>query len=218
MLLAGQKGQLTQETELLESLIEKVEDHVAHSSKTDLIKRSEELLMMFKQVKPALNIFLASCLPTILPPATIFFVILLRSFYSFALKYCIVFISSHLSTLTSAVIGAPQMTLQQYLSTLPCSLLKGISKPHSHPFLDVIFPSLLLSSSPSCSFHCPLQNCLRHAQGSEFPFFLPRLGDHHTLQLHSGFCCKPALSSHGLCRKYAEVSYRISTQGLGYFC
>ena len=56
-LLAGQKGQLTQETELLESLIEKVEDHVAHSSKTDLIKRSEELLMMFKQVKPALNFF-----------------------------------------------------------------------------------------------------------------------------------------------------------------
>ena len=43
---------------------------------------------------------------------------------------------------------------------------QGISKPHSHPFLDVIFPSLLLSSSPSCSFHCPLQNCLRHARGS----------------------------------------------------
>ena len=32
------------------------------------------------------------------------------------------------------------------------------------PFLDVIFPSLLLSSFPSCSFHCPLQNCLRHAR------------------------------------------------------
>ena len=47
---SGQKGQLTQETELLESLIEKVEDHVAHSSKSDLIKRSEELLLMFKQV------------------------------------------------------------------------------------------------------------------------------------------------------------------------
>ena len=43
---------------------------------------------------------------------------------------------------------------------------QGISKPHSCPFLDVIFPSLLLSSSPSCSFHCPLQNCLRHARGS----------------------------------------------------
>ena len=53
MAFSGQKGQLTQETELLESLIEKVEDHVAHSSKTDLIKRSEELLMMFRQVRPA---------------------------------------------------------------------------------------------------------------------------------------------------------------------
>ena len=55
---------------------------------------------------------------------------------------------------------------------------QGISKPHSNPFLDVIFPSLLLSSSPSCSFHCPLQNCLRHVRGSwdlaipsEFPPF-----------------------------------------------
>ena len=52
-----------------------------------------------------------------------------------------------------------------------------ISKPHSRPFLGVTFPSLLLSSSPSCSFHCLLQNCLRHAKGSwdvaipsEFPF------------------------------------------------
>ena len=54
---------------------------------------------------------------------------------------------------------------------------QGISKSHSRPFLDVIFPSHLLSSSPSCSFHCPLQNCLRYARGSrdvaipsEFPF------------------------------------------------
>ena len=54
---------------------------------------------------------------------------------------------------------------------------QGISKPHFCPFLDVIFPSLLLSSPPSCSFLCPLQNCLRHARGSwdvaipsEFPF------------------------------------------------
>ena len=54
---------------------------------------------------------------------------------------------------------------------------QGLSKPHSCPFLDGIFPSLLLSSSPSCSFHCPLHNRLRHASGSwdvaipsEFPF------------------------------------------------
>ena len=35
----------------------------------------------------------------------------------------------------------------------------------SCPFLDVIFPSLLLSSSSSCSFPCPMQNCLCHARG-----------------------------------------------------
>ena len=74
--------------------------------------------------------------------------------------------SSHLSPLTLEVVGTPQMTLQQYLSILPFRCPQGISKPHSCSFLDVIFPSLLLSSSPSCSFHCPLQNCLRHARGS----------------------------------------------------
>ena len=54
---------------------------------------------------------------------------------------------------------------------------QGISTLHSCPFFDVIFPSLLLFSSPSCSFHCPLQNCHRHSRWSwdvaipsEFPF------------------------------------------------
>ena len=42
---------------------------------------------------------------------------------------------------------------------------------------------------------------------------LPWLGDHHALQLHSGFCCEPPRSSHGLCRKCSEVSYSISSQG-----
>ena len=98
-----------------------------------------------------------------------------------------------------------------------------ISKPHSRPFLDVIFPSLLLSSSPSCSFHCPLQNCLRQARGSwdvaipSVSVCLPWWGDHHALQLHSGFCCEPPRSSHGLCRKCSEVSYSISSQELGSF-
>ena len=83
----------------------------------------------------------------------------------------ICFILSHLSPLTLEVVGAPQMTLQQYLSILPCLPLPSGS-------LQTPFPSHLLSSSPSCSFHCPLQNCLRHARGSwdvaipsEFPFF-----------------------------------------------
>ena len=48
-----------------------------------------------------------------------------------------------------------------------------------------------------------------------FRFFT--LGDHHALQLHSGFCCEPPRSSHGLCRKCSEVSYSISSQGLESF-
>ena len=56
------------------------------------------------------------------------------------------------------------MTLQQYLSTFPWP--QGISKLHSFPFLDTIFPSLPLYSSPSCFFHYTLQNYLRHARGS----------------------------------------------------
>ena len=37
------------------------------------------------------------------------------------------------------------------------------------------------------------------------------------LQLHSGFCCEPPRSSYGLCMNCSEVSYRISSQGLGSF-
>lgn len=53
VLIPGQRGQLTQETELLDSLIQKVENQVAHSSKAELICRSEELLAIFKQVVDA---------------------------------------------------------------------------------------------------------------------------------------------------------------------
>ena len=63
---------------------------------------------------------------------------------------------SQLSPLTLEVVGAPQMTLQQSFQPFPVFRCPhGISKPHSRPFLDVIFPSLLLSSSPSCSFYWP---------------------------------------------------------------
>ncbi|KAL3856760.1 hypothetical protein ACJMK2_011480 [Sinanodonta woodiana] len=48
--LMGQRGQLTQETELLESLIQKVNHQMSVSSKSELISRSGELLHMFKQV------------------------------------------------------------------------------------------------------------------------------------------------------------------------
>lgn len=63
--LMGQRGQLTQETELLDSLIEKVENQVAHSSKTDLINRSEELLLIFKQMhRRPMTSFVSAPVPT----------------------------------------------------------------------------------------------------------------------------------------------------------
>ena len=31
------------------------------------------------------------------------------------------------------------------------------------------------------------------------------VGDYHALQLHSGICCEPPCSSHGLCRKCSNV-------------
>ena len=55
---------------------------------------------------------------------------------------------------------------------------QGVSKPHICQLFDVAFSSLLLSSSPSYSFHGPLQNYLRYARITwdvaiqfEFPFF-----------------------------------------------
>ena len=36
-------------------------------------------------------------------------------------------------------------------------------------------------------------------------------------QVHSEFCCEPPCSSHKLCRKFSELSYSISSQGLGSF-
>ena len=41
---------------------------------------------------------------------------------------------------------------------LPFYLPQGIFKLHSCPFLDVIVLYVRLSSSRSCSFHCPLEN------------------------------------------------------------
>ena len=86
--------------------------------------------------------------------------------------------SSHLSPLTLKVVGHHRWRCNNTFPSFPVFRCpQGISKPHSRPFLNIIFPSLLLSSSPSFCFNCPLQNCLRHARGSwdmaipsEFPF------------------------------------------------
>ncbi|XP_064424899.1 E3 ubiquitin-protein ligase TRIM37 isoform X1 [Latimeria chalumnae] len=48
--LMGQKTSLTQETELLESLLQEVEHQLHSCSKSELISKSSEILMMFQQV------------------------------------------------------------------------------------------------------------------------------------------------------------------------
>ncbi|XP_045155693.1 E3 ubiquitin-protein ligase TRIM37 isoform X4 [Echinops telfairi] len=63
--LMGQKTSLTQETELLESLLQEVEHQLRSCSKSELISESSEILMMFQQVhrKP-----MASFVTTPVPP------------------------------------------------------------------------------------------------------------------------------------------------------
>ena len=125
-------------------------------------------------------------------------------------------ISSHLSPLTLEVVGAPQMTLQQYLSILPCLPLPSgnlqtpfPSIPWCHlPISSSVFLSFLLLSLSLAELSSPCQRILRCGHTIWVSVSLPWLGDHHALQLHSGF---------GLCRKCSEVSYSISSQGLGSF-
>ena len=57
---------------------------------------------------------------------------------------------SHLSPLTLEVVGAPQMTLQQYLSILPCLPLP--SGNLQTPFLSILWCYLPISSSVFFSF------------------------------------------------------------------
>ena len=134
-------------------------------------------------------------------------------------------ISSHLSPITLEVIGAPQMTLQQYLSIFPCLPLP--SGNLQTPFPSIPWCYLPISSSVFLSFELlsltlaelssPCQSILRCGHTIWVSVSLLWLGDHHAFQLHSGFCCEPPRSSHGLCRKCSEVSYSISSQGLGSF-
>ena len=99
-----------------------------------------------------------------------------------------ILISSHLSPLTSEVVGAPQMTLQQYLSTLPCLLLPSGNLQTPFPFIpwcylpisfSVFLSFLLLSLSPAeLSSTCPILKC---GHTICVVVSLPWLGDH----LHS---------------------------------
>ena len=126
------------------------------------------------------------------------------------------------------------MTLQQYLSTVPCLPLPtgNLQTPYlSIPWCYLIISSsvflscLFLSLSPALSaadLSSPCQRILRCGHTTLchtiwVSISLPWLEDHHALQLNSGFCCEPLCSSHGLCRKCSDVSYSISSQGPGFF-
>ena len=95
---------------------------------------------------------------------------------------------------------------------------QGIPKLHSCPLFVVIVPSLLLSSFHSYSLHGPCRITFTMLENTIWvAFSSPWLGDHYTLELHTGFCCEPPRVSHYLCRKCLEVSYSISSQGIGSF-
>ena len=136
-----------------------------------------------------------------------------------------VFISSHLSPLTLEVVGAPPMALQQYISILPCLPLPSgnlqtrfPSIPWCYlPISSSVFLSFLLLSLSPAELSSPCQRILRCGHTIWVAVSLPWLIDHFALIFHTGFCCEPPCSSHGLCRKWSEISYSISFQGLGSF-
>ena len=85
------------------------------------------------------------------------------------------------------------------------------------PISSFVFLFFLFLSLSPAEFSSPYPRILWSGHTIWISFSLPWLGDHHVLQLHSGFCCKPPRSSHGLCVTYSEVSYSILSQGLGFF-
>ena len=98
-------------------------------------------------------------------------------------KWCL--ISSHLSPLTSEVVGAPQMTLQQYLSTLPCLPLPSgnlqtpsLSIPWGYlPVSSSVVLSFLLISLSLAELSSPCQRILRCGHTIWDSVSLPWLGD-----------------------------------------
>ena len=98
-------------------------------------------------------------------------------------------ISSHLSPLTLEVVGAPQMTLQQYLSILPCLPLPSgnLQTPFPSipwcylPISSSVFLSFLLLSLSLAELSSPSQRILRCGHTIWVSVSLPWLGDHHAL-------------------------------------
>ena len=102
--------------------------------------------------------------------------------------------------------------LTGYWDIGPCKYFSNAPRVISSVFLSFLFP--LLSPAELSS---PCQRILRCGHNILVSISLPWLGDYHALQLHSGLCCEPLRSSHGLCRKCSEVSYSISSHELGSF-
>ena len=127
--------------------------------------------------------------------------------------------SSHLTTSQSLNLDGRRGTTDD-VATIPFHHSRFSAVLRESPNSIPVHSLMLSSHFFLCLllFLAPLKNCLRHARGSwnvvipsEFLFL------HHSYEIimYSGFCCKPPHSSHGLCRKYSEVSYSISSQGLG---
>ena len=119
-------------------------------------------------------------------------------------------ILSHLSPLTLKVVRAPQMTLQQYLFTLPCLPLpsRNLQTPFPKipwcylPISSSGFLSYLLLSLSPAELSSPCQRILRCGHTIWVSVSLPWLGNRHALQLHFG---ESPRSSHGLCRKCSDL-------------
>ena len=85
------------------------------------------------------------------------------------------------------------------------------------PISTSVLLSFLLLSLSLAELSSPCQRILRCGHTVWVAVSLPWLRDHHALQMHSGFCCEPPRSSHGLCRKCSKVSYSILSQGIESF-
>ena len=108
-------------------------------------------------------------------------------------------ITFHLSLSSVALTESP--------NSFPVHLLMW----YSHLFF--CRPHLLAPFTVPCRIFLTILSC---SHTIWVPVSSPWL-DHHALKLHSGFCCEPPRSSHGICRKCSEVSCSIPSQGLGSF-
>ena len=131
------------------------------------------------------------------------FLLLLRRSFNIAVcrstTYAVAIIPFHFS-LSSA-------TLRESPNSIPV-----------HPLvLSSVFLSLLFLSLSPAELPSPCQRILGCGHTFCVSVSSPWSGDPNAFKLHSGLCCEPPRSSHGLCRKHSDVSYCISSQELESF-